>query len=247
MAEQRGPVTLRDLLQALARSRDLRSLARECGLTVTELRRRLEDWRQELGEEQNAAAAATAAERASPAAAGPAVTARERFPELKPATSLTASPLPAKGRQVLEAWTDGASRGNPGPAAIGIVFRQEGGEPLCAHAEAIGRATNNVAEYRAVIRALEFCKEWGISRLHLYLDSELIARQLAGRYQVRSQLLQPLYRRARHLACDLREFRVRHVARERNSHADHMANLALAAGARSRGRKAASPGPDTRD
>lgn len=145
------------------------------------------------------------------------------------------SPLPARGSQVLEIWTDGASRGNPGPAAIGIVFSRRGGTPLCAHAETIGIATNNVAEYTAVLRALEFARSWGAAQVDLYLDSELIARQLTGVYRVKSLDLRPLHQQVVHLARELAAFRVRHVARERNRLADRLANLALDGRAWARG------------
>jgi ribonuclease HI len=226
MNEPIQPVTLLDLLRALARSDDLRSLARECGLSVRELRRRLNHWSREMETEVQKE------ERVEdpPPAAG---TSRMQdpevsWPELTPADDLQQSPLPRKGSRVLEVWTDGASKGNPGPAGIGIVFRQQGGEALCAHREAIGRATNNVAEYQAVLRALEFCRRWGIARLHLYLDSELIVRQLTGAYRVKSPGLRPLYQQVAYLARGFQEFRVRHVPRSRNAHADHLANLALA-------------------
>lgn len=229
--ETRAPETLADLLRTLERSRDLRPLARECGLTVRELRRRLSTWRRDLGLE--AAVAQLAIEGGDQAAAAPAPSSLpaapggSRFPELPPAASLDASPLPATGSAVLEVYTDGASRGNPGPAAIGVVFNQKDGPALCVHGEAIGTTTNNVAEYRAVLAALQLCRRWNASRVHLFVDSELVARQLTGVYRVKSPDLQPLFQQVQHLARQLREFQVRHVPRERNAHADHVANLAL--------------------
>ncbi|MCP4574295.1 MAG: ribonuclease HI family protein [bacterium] len=123
--------------------------------------------------------------------------------------------------------TDGASRGNPGPASIGVVFGDAAGEPVCVHGEAIGRATNNVAEYRAVVAALEHCKRWKIKRVYLHMDSELIVRQLHGTYRVKSPDLRPLYQQVVFLSRDLAEFRVRHIKRHRNAHADALANEAL--------------------
>jgi len=123
--------------------------------------------------------------------------------------------------------TDGASRGNPGPAAIGIVFGQADGPDLCVHSEAIGRATNNVAEYRAVVTALEHCRRWGVGRVQLLMDSELIVRQLRGVYRVKSPDLRPHYQQVVFLSRDLDEFRVRHVRRDENGHADALANRAL--------------------
>jgi len=251
MSDSKSPETLPELLRTLERSEDLRPLARECGLSVRELRKRLGRWRRELdgaagapapespgaggkdGASADATALAAGAATASAAATRkPAATpASERFPELPAAAGLPECPLPATGSAVLEVYTDGASRGNPGPAAIGVVFRQQDGPALCGHGETIGRATNNQAEYRAVLAALEHCSRWGVGRVHLFVDSELIARQLAGTYRVKSQDLLPLYQQVVHLARQFREFRVRHVPRARNAHADHLANLALDAAA----------------
>ena len=128
---------------------------------------------------------------------------------------------------MLQIYTDGASRGNPGPAAVGVVFGLKDGPALCVHSEAIGRATNNVAEYRAVVIALEHCRRWKVDRVHLLMDSELIVRQLHGAYRVKSPDLRPLYQQVVFLSRGLREFKVRHVRREENAHADAMANRAL--------------------
>ncbi|MBM4130254.1 ribonuclease HI family protein [bacterium] len=237
------PQTLTDLLRALERSGDLRTLARECGLSVRELRRRLAIWRRELQAEHEPEESAVADPRAPGPILVPAPVWREdpddaeptpvveaggdRFPPLVAASSLLRSPLPSRGRYVLEIFTDGASRGNPGPAAIGIVFRRKGAEALAEHCEAIGRATNNVAEYRAVVTALEFCQRWGVRRVHLKMDSELIVRQLHGTYRVKSPELRPLYQQVVFLSRSLAEFEVAHVRREHNAHADALANRAL--------------------
>ncbi len=222
--DTRVPETLVDLLRTLERSRDLRPFARECGLTVRELRRRLSVWRRDLNTEVDAVANGVAA--AAPPAPAPR-SKRRAFPEIPAAATLKRSPLPAKGSPVIEIFTDGASRGNPGPAAVGIVFRQMDGPELCGHGEAIGATTNNVAEYRAVLVALQFCQRWSVTRVHLFLDSELVARQLTGAYRVKSPDLLPLYQQVQHLAKQLREFQIRHVPRERNAHADFLANVAL--------------------
>jgi ribonuclease HI len=239
------PQTLTDLLRALERSGDLRTLARECGLSVRELRRRLAIWRRELQAEHELDEPVSGEVRPGgpvpvPAPTWPAEPDEEppvpadggdgdadRFPRLAAASSLARSPLPPRGRGVLEIFTDGASRGNPGPAAIGIVFRRKGGEGLAEHSEAIGRATNNVAEYRAVVTALEFCQRWGVRRVHLKLDSELIVRQLLGAYRVKSPELRPLYQQVMFMSRGLAEFEVVHVRREQNAHADALANRAL--------------------
>jgi len=241
VSESKSPENLPELLRTLERSQDLRPLARECGLSVRELRKRLGRWRRELavdggGGEATGGSAAPGTPgqaQAGPVAGAPAAaTARKpatktKFPELPAAADLPECPLPREGSPVLEISSDGASRGNPGPASIGVVFRQKDGPELCEHAEAIGRATNNQAEYRAVLAALEHCDRWGVGRVHLLVDSELVARQLTGVYRVKSQDLLPIYQQVMHLARRLREFRVRHVPRARNAHADHLANRAL--------------------
>ncbi|MFH1841813.1 MAG: ribonuclease HI family protein [bacterium] len=239
MVDSDRPMTLLELLQTLERSQELRSLAKECGLGVKELRRRLKLWSRELTAEVAAAAAPETNPGAEPATARPRIEAADTWPELIAAVEVSTTPLPRRGSRVLEAWTDGASKGNPGPASIGIVFRQHNGEPLCSHYEAIGRATNNVAEYRAVLRALEFCQQWRVKSLNLYVDSELVARQLSGAYRVKSPSLAPLYQQAAFLARGLDVFRVYHVPREQNRHADYLANKALASKSGKRGKQPA--------
>ena len=220
-----NPETLVDLLRTLERSSDLRSLARECGVTVRELRRRLAVWRRELVHEGDGGATKPAKGRRKPAADRSA--AQKQWPDLVDATTLDKSPLPARGSRVLEIRCDGASRGNPGPAAVGAVFSQKDGPTLCALSLAIGKTTNNVAEYRAVVAALELCSQWRVARVQLFLDSELVVRQINGVYRVKSPDLRPLYQRVMFLARGLTAFQVRHIPRAQNSHADYMANLAL--------------------
>lgn len=221
MSDAKIPQTLVDLIRTLERSEDLRPLARECGLSVRELRKRLSRWRRDL--DDDGAGKATKGATKNPAAGKKVLS----FPELPAAAALAECPLPEDGSPVLEVFTDGASRGNPGPAAVGAVFRQKGGAELCAHREAIGRATNNQAEYHAVLKALEHCARWGVGRVHLYLDSELVTRQLTGTYRVKSLDLRPLFQQVQYLARGFKEFRVRHVRRAQNAHADHLANRAL--------------------
>jgi ribonuclease HI len=230
LKDSEAPTTLVDLLSTLEKSTELRSLARQCGLSVKEMRRRLARWRRELQEEMSNGAATgkeSSGGKTRRRTAQSESSASKSWPELTAASACKSNPLPRKGKQVLEIWTDGASKGNPGPASIGIVFGQLGGELLCGHGEAIGRATNNAAEYRAVIRALEFCAQWRIKRITLNLDSELIARQLNGVYRVKSPDLRPLYQQIMHLSRNLSSFRVRHVPRAKNRFADYLANQAL--------------------
>src|SRR5579859_1774037 len=125
------------------------------------------------------------------------------------------------------AHIDGASRGNPGPAAYGVVLESEDGTHLAALSKTLGHTTNNVAEYHALLAALEYAAEHRIRRLKVFTDSELLARQIQGAYKVRSPDLKPLYERARSAIARLESFSIQHVRREQNSEADRLANLAL--------------------
>jgi ribonuclease HI len=218
MSPERETKTLGDLLLALERSSNLRSLARECGMAPGDLKRNLKRWRKELGTEGGEETEAKPA--SSKAGSVP-----EDLEGLVAAKSLDRDDM--KNTPELTAWTDGASRGNPGPASVGVLFGTADGEPLAAHAENIGKATNNVAEYQAVLRAVEFAVKWKTRKLRLNLDSELVARQLTGQYRVKSPDLIPFYRQIVSLAHELEVFQVRHVRREKNTLADALANLAL--------------------
>ncbi len=127
-------------------------------------------------------------------------------------------------------YTDGAARGNPGPAAIGAVLYR--GSPISDNvvaelSRAIGHATNNVAEYQAVVEGLEVAADYRPLRLTLRSDSQLLVRQLLGAYRVRSPGLRPLHKRARQLLDGFSEVRIEHVPREKNRRADQLANRAL--------------------
>lgn len=119
---------------------------------------------------------------------------------------------------------DGASKGNPGPAGLGIVISSEDGRVLRAVSEPLGVTTNNVAEYQAVIRGLSEAERMGIRKLVLRSDSQLVIRQLEGSYAVRNEVLAPLYHRVRELLGSFHEVRLEHVPREQNAHADALAN-----------------------
>jgi len=143
---------------------------------------------------------------------------------MSPAES--AAPRPSEGgRAVLR--SDGAARGNPGPAAIAYVLLDEHGRELAAEGRAIGRATNNEAEYHALIAGLERAAALGLRSLDVRLDSELVVLQLTGRYRVRSAHLVPLHQRARALLAGFAATTIRHVPRGRNARADQLANTAL--------------------
>ena len=124
-------------------------------------------------------------------------------------------------------YADGASRGNPGPASFGAVVFDESGRELHRVAERIGRATNNVAEYRGAIAGLEAAIALGARRVELRLDSELVVRHLQGRYRVRHPALRKLFVRTQELRRSLESLEARSIPRERNRLADSLANQAL--------------------
>lgn len=123
-------------------------------------------------------------------------------------------------------YTDGASRGNPGPAAIAFTVRGNGVAPV-DFCEAIGTATNNVAEYTAMIRALDEVAKRGARRVVLHSDSELMVRQMKGEYRVKHPDILPLYEDARALANSFESIRFVHVPRSLNAEADRLCNMAL--------------------
>jgi probable phosphoglycerate mutase len=126
---------------------------------------------------------------------------------------------------------DGASRGNPGPASYAVVMRDPNGKIILELGKKLGRDTNNVAEYYALLAALDYAATHNIRALRIRSDSELLVRQMQGRYKVKSPDLKPLYERASKLTRQFEYFVVEHVRRESNREADALANLALDSGA----------------
>ena len=124
-------------------------------------------------------------------------------------------------------WTDGGARGNPGPAAYGYVLEADNGTVLAAHGEAIGTATNNVAEYRALIAGLEKAVELAVDELEVVSDSELLVKQMRREYKVKKETLRVLHEEASDLARRLGSVRYRAVRREHNELADRLVNEAL--------------------
>jgi ribonuclease HI/probable phosphoglycerate mutase len=124
-------------------------------------------------------------------------------------------------------YTDGASRGNPGPAAIGAAIFDGQGREVYRISQRLGVATNNEAEYRAAIAALEAALALGVRRVELRMDSELVVRQLTARYKVRNPRLMRHHRRILDLRSRFQEVVVRHVPRGENRLADSIANQAL--------------------
>jgi ribonuclease HI len=123
--------------------------------------------------------------------------------------------------------TDGGARGNPGPAAYGYVLEDEDGTVLAAHGERIGIATNNVAEYSALIAGLEKAIELGLDEVEVVSDSELMVKQMRGEYRVKNEALQELWSRAGRLARQVGSVGYTAVRREHNKLADKLVNEAL--------------------
>ena len=122
---------------------------------------------------------------------------------------------------------DGGSRGNPGPAAVGVVLATPDGEVVHAVGETIGKATNNVAEYRALLRGIELARERGADELEIYGDSELVVKQVRGEYRVKDAGLKPLHAEVRAALAEVADWTFDHVRREDNAHADDLVNQAL--------------------
>jgi len=125
------------------------------------------------------------------------------------------------------AYCDGGSRGNPGPAGFGVYIQDSAGVVLAELSQYLGTRTNNFAEYSALLAALEFALAKGHKSLRVVSDSELMVKQIKGQYRVNSPELRPLYEEARRRIPQLEQFQIQHVLREKNRHADRLANLAM--------------------
>lgn len=122
---------------------------------------------------------------------------------------------------------DGGARGNPGPAAIGVVIRDADGQIVSTVSERIGEATNNVAEYRALMAGIEGASNLGADRIELYGDSELVVRQVRGEYKVKNPGIRPLHAEVVEALARFEQWSIQHVRREQNSEADALVNDAL--------------------
>ena len=127
----------------------------------------------------------------------------------------------------ITAYCDGGSRGNPGPAGYGVRIEDASGNKIEELYEFLGVKTNNFAEYSALLAALEFALASGYPCLRVIADSELMVKQMLGKYRVNSPDLRPLYEEAKRRASKLETFRIEHVLRNKNKHADRLANLAM--------------------
>ena len=134
---------------------------------------------------------------------------------------------PGDGLKVLRLFTDGAARGNPGPAGVGVVIEDDQGLRLRGLHRWLGVTTNNEAEYRALLEGLKAVKDWKPDRLEVYLDSKLVVEQVNGRYRIKAPELVPLHRQATELLREFPDVKVEHLERARNRGADALANMAI--------------------
>jgi ribonuclease HI len=137
---------------------------------------------------------------------------------------------------------DGASRGNPGKAAYAIVLARPG-EPVVEEADTIGTASNNVAEYTALVQGLTLAAELGVKKLNIFSDSELMVKQMNGEYKVKNEDLRELYEEACQLRKEFEKVTITHVRREQNKRADAIGNDALDGKPRKRGQPFIDPDP----
>ena len=124
-------------------------------------------------------------------------------------------------------WSDGAARGNPGPAGIGAILKTPEGEVLAADSAYLGETTNNIAEYKALLMGLHRAIERGVKQLEVRADSELLIKQLRGEYRVKSPGLKPLFEEAKGLLARFATIKLTHVRREHNGEADKLANAGI--------------------
>ncbi len=137
------------------------------------------------------------------------------------------TPPEVRNTAAYQANIDGGSRGNPGPAAYGVVLRDGSGAIVARLKKYIGQNTNNVAEYFGLIAALDYAQTHSVRSLRVESDSELMVKQMRGQYKVKSADLKPLFERASKMAQGLESFRIEHVYREQNREADALVNQAL--------------------
>ena len=134
---------------------------------------------------------------------------------------------PAQKGGSLSLYTDGASRGNPGEAGAGFVVYDSNDEEIAGEGVYLGKCTNNLAEYDALILGISLASQFAPSHLDIYLDSQLIVRQILGQYKVKSQQLKPKYQQVMVLLADLKSWKIAHVRREFNKRADELANQGI--------------------
>jgi probable phosphoglycerate mutase len=139
----------------------------------------------------------------------------------------TLFPTPASNTEQYIAHCDGGSRGNPGPSGYGAVIEDAQGRVLAELSEFLGIQTNNFAEYSGLLGVLKWSVEHNVKRLRVISDSELMVKQMQGKYKVASPILRPLFEEARKLSRRIENFEIRHTLRGGNKHADRLANEAM--------------------
>jgi ribonuclease HI len=132
-----------------------------------------------------------------------------------------------KWPKTVKIYTDGASRGNPGPASIGVSFTTTQEEEIFTLSEALGNQTNNFAEYTALVRGLQVAKENNVDNIWVRTDSQLMVRQILGEYKVKSESIKGLHAEASEILKNFEKVRIEHIPREQNKRADELANQAL--------------------
>jgi probable phosphoglycerate mutase len=152
-------------------------------------------------------------------------------PTLFPAPTSKPAAGPATGPWI-SAHCDGGARGNPGPAGFGALIQDAGGAVLAEISEFLGIQTNNFAEYSGLLAALDFALQNGHRRLRVISDSELMVKQIQGKYQVKSPILRPLFDQAKKKIAQLEAFEITHALRHKNKDADRLANQAMDRGMR---------------
>ncbi|WP_338864235.1 reverse transcriptase-like protein [Myxococcus stipitatus] len=199
------PPSLVDILRHIAREEPLSSTVRAFrGLT-----------RERLGQLLDEAATRLA----------PATKAEERAEVVSSPAASMVEPSESLGR--VRVYSDGAARGNPGPAGAGAVVTDAEGQVLARLGRFLGTQTNNTAEYQGLLLGLRHAKSLGVREVDVYADSELLIRQLGGQYQVKSATLKPLFDEARKLLTAFARVRLHHIPRAKNAEADAMSNRAI--------------------
>jgi len=210
------------VLKLVMHGKSLSVAIAEAGISKAEMERVVKDLERELWARARAAEHEAETDPRTTATAPAGATAGKKRP-----ASRAKAPRKAGAGLALIAYADGGSRGNPGEAACASLITDASGEELLRRAKLLGKTTNNVAEYEGVLLALDLCKQLGAAEVTLRLDSELVVRQIEGRYKVRHPDLMQLHHRVMLRTRIFATLRVEHVPRKENARADAMVNAAL--------------------
>ncbi len=210
--------SLSEVLQALAEAESIDSAASRVGLTQERLRGYLRETAQSLAwTKHRPSVKAPESKPAEPKKSEP----------KKVETPAAPAPVSAATHHVVQIFSDGAARGNPGPAGAGAVVRTTDGKVIARLGKFLGVQTNNVAEYEGLIIGLQKALEMGAREVHVFADSLLVISQLRGEWKIKHPGLRPLYDKARVLITRFDRATLRHVPREQNKEADEMSNRAI--------------------